>query len=540
MNFILDFDKNDTNYKISSLDSQIVSFNESFKDKRYILSLNTKEEIKINSIKIEIDHKFLKSDLFFLNGYQSWTDSYLYKYEDKFKNIMKTPKFLLKAFAFDKYGDSHFKKYDKNVFHGYDLAYIKGEESFFIASLNYKKAFLIINFDKKNNKIILESDFNNIKVSGDVTLFDFIIGDDIKSTSDLYFSYFNIKKNDKIFGYTSWYNHYQNINEKLIMDSLDSLDSRFNLFQIDDGYEEYVGDWLNVDKNKFPNGLKPIVDKIHDKGFKASIWLAPFVVEEKSQIYNEHKDWVMKVDGNPVKCGSNWSGFYALDIYNSEVRDYIKKSLEHFMDLGFDFFKLDFLYASTVVKRDNKTRAQVSYESYEFLRSILKDKLILGCGAVISSAYNNFDYMRIGPDVSLKFDDVWFMRFFHRERISTKNTLRNTIYRSMLNGNVFYNDPDVFLLRDDNINLSIEQRKALIIINSLFGSVLMTSDNISYYDNNKKEILDFAFNIYNNATNKNYEKLGNNIKISFDLDNKKYEFLYDINKGILRGGKNGD
>ena len=66
MNFILDFDKNDTNYKISSLDSQIVSLRESFKDKRYILSLNTKEEIKINSIKIEIEHNFLKSDLFFL------------------------------------------------------------------------------------------------------------------------------------------------------------------------------------------------------------------------------------------------------------------------------------------------------------------------------------------------------------------------------------------------------------------------------------------------------------------------------------------
>ncbi len=536
MNFILDFDKNDTNYKISSLDSQIVSFNESFKDKRYILSLNTKEEIKINSIKIEIEHKFLKSDLFFLNGYQSWTDSYLYKYEDKFKNIMKTPKFLLKAFAFDKYGDSHFKKYDKNVFHGYDFAYIKGEESVFIASLNYKNAFLIINFDKKNNKIILESDFNNTRVSGDVTLFDFIIGDDIKSTSDLYFNYFNIKKNDKIFGYTSWYNHYQNINEKLIMDSLDSLDSRFNLFQIDDGYEEYVGDWLNVDKNKFPNGLKPIVDKIHNKGFKAGIWLAPFVVEEKSQIYNEHKDWVMKVDGNPVKCGSNWSGFYALDIYNIEVRDYIKKSLEYFIDLGFDFFKLDFLYAVTLPRYYDKTKAMATDIAYKFIRDILGDRLILGCGAIPVSSAQYFDYLRVGPDVSLLFDDVWYMKYAHRERISTKITLQNTIYRSIFNRHMFLNDPDVFLLRDDNIELTNEQKYAILTIDALFVSVLMTSDNIGAYDDKKKKLLEDALYKYKNAKNQSFERVKNLINIKYELDEMEFKLTYDTERGVFING----
>ena len=37
----------------------------------------------------------------------------------------------------------------------------------------------------------------------------------------------------KLFGYTSWYNYYQNINESIILRDLDALDSRFELFQID-------------------------------------------------------------------------------------------------------------------------------------------------------------------------------------------------------------------------------------------------------------------------------------------------------------------
>ena len=36
----------------------------------------------------------------------------------------------------------------------------------------------------------------------------------------------------------------QDINEKIILRDLDALDSRFELFQIDDGYETFVGDWL--------------------------------------------------------------------------------------------------------------------------------------------------------------------------------------------------------------------------------------------------------------------------------------------------------
>ena len=312
------------------------------------------------------------------------------------------------------------------------------------------------------------------------------------------------------------------------------MDQRFNLFQIDDGYETFVGDWLDIDKNKFPHGLKPIVDKIHERGYKAGIWLAPFVAETNSNVFKNHQDWLKRnEDGSLAKCGSNWSGFYALDLQKEEVREYIKSCLLYYVELGFDFFKLDFLYASMIAPTFGKSRAMMSRETYQLLREVLKDKMILGCGANCFSSYGLFDYLRIGPDVSLKFDDAWFMHFMHRERISTKITLQNTIYRSLFDKHLFLNDPDVFLLRKDNIHLKDYQKNSLITINSLFGSVLMTSDNIAEYDEQTKSLLNEKLNLFYNAKDVSFKKNGKYINISYSLDGQKYEFVYNPKKGKI-------
>ena len=342
------------------------------------------------------------------------------------------------------------------------------------------------------------------------------------------------KNVEKIFGYTSWYNYYQNINEEIVLRDLDALDNRFNLFQIDDGYETFVGDWLDVNSKKFPNGLAPIVEKIHSKGFRAGLWLAPFVAEEKSKLFKEHQDFFKKdKKGHPIKAGGNWSGHYCLDLENEEVLDYIKTCLKHYMKMGFDFFKLDFLYAAGIPEYEGKSRAMVQSQAYKFLREVLKDRVILGCGAHVLNSYNNFDYLRIGPDVSLVFDDVAYMRLFHRERISTKVTLQNTIYRSFMNKHLFGNDPDVFLLRDDNIQLTNKQKKALVTINALFGSVLMTSDNVASYDENKKALLESALDLFRFGEVLEYKTDRHLIKVKYLVKGKEHSFTYNTNKGEL-------
>ena len=510
---------------------------------RHTVTLTAKKKLTLGSYK-EYSPDFFakgkkkthKKSSYFMNGYQSWTDTREFTYKEKEHDVTKLPRFVINAFSFDRYGDPLFYDYSKKKIHGYDVFYSKDPRPCFVASLNEKNAYLIAEIKRKTGELTLISDVEGkVLDKGDTfILCDYIFSDSYASGVAALRKHFSNKPAKKIFGYTSWYNYYQNINEEIILRDLEALDKRFNLFQIDDGYETFVGDWLDVDPKKFPGGLAPIVEAVHKKGYMAGIWLAPFVAEKKSRLFKEKPEWFKKDDeGNPVKCGSNWSGFYALDLENAEVRDYIGNCLKTYSNMGFDFFKLDFLYASNLPKYQGKTRSEAAHYAYSFLREVLGDKLILGCGDTLSNACGVFDYSRIGPDVSLKFDDVWYMRAMHRERISTKVTLQNTIYRGFLNDVYFGNDPDVFLLRDKNLSLSEEQRKALITINALFGSVMMTSDNISEYDEEKRKLLASSLDLFENAEVVSFEKNEKVITVVYKLRGKEHKIKYHTEKGVL-------
>ena len=513
-----------------------VTISENREGNRTIVKLLAGEEITLAKADITYPCHINFKDLYFLNGYQSWTDTKEYKLSKQLRDIKKSPHIISNMFAMDRYGDATFYKYSIRKSHGYDVFYSKGKHECFIYNLNYKTAYLIIELIKDRSSIHLVSDVKGllVKKGQEVTIFDYCYYDNFEKGLYAFWDAFPIRNVKKILGYTSWYNYYQNINELIINRDLEALDNRFDVFQIDDGYETFVGDWLDVDPAKFPHGLKPIINQIHFKGYKAGLWLAPFVAETKSKLFNEHPNWLRKdKKGKPIKAGGNWSGFYSLDLDNPEVIEYIKKCLTHYMDMGVDFFKLDFLYAAALPEYEGKTRCQVQDEAYQLLRETLKNKVILGCGANIINSYEHFDYLRIGPDVSLEYDDVFYMRMFHRERISTKVTLQNTIYRSFMNNHLFGNDPDVFLLRDENIKLSKEQRETLSRLNALFGSVLFTSDNIATYDEEKKKLFDEVLNIFYNAHNRRYITKGNLVEISYELYGQKKSMTYNIKKGVL-------
>lgn len=96
-------------------------------------------------------------------------------------------------------------------------------------------------------------------------------------------------------------------------------------------------------------------------------------------------------------------------------------------------------------------------------------------------AFGLVDYCRVSCDVSLDWNDVWYMRLFHRERVSTKQAINNTVFRRQLNGRAYGSDPDVFFLREENCKLTAEQKRTLATLNALLGNVFLTSDMPSRY-----------------------------------------------------------
>lgn len=504
---------------------------------RTTIRLFAKRPLTLATSSFEVPFEYNSDDHFFVNGYQSWTDTREFALSEYIHDLKKVPAFLRNIFHFDNYGDAWFIKYQKDNFHSFTYAYRKKKkgEAELIGSLNEENAFLIIHYKKAENVLSIRSDCQYKKVEEEFVLYDFVeYSGRVKEVLERYFANYGTCSAPPIRGYTSWYLHYQDINEEKILTALKGIEStHFDLFQIDDGYETFVGDWMDIDSEKFPNGLKGIVDKIHAKGLKAGIWLAPFVCETKSQLFKNHPEWLYRENGKEVFAGSNWSGDVVLDIRLREVQEYIKNCLVYYMDMGFDFFKLDFLYAAALIHEGKGyTRAEIMRKAMKGLREILGDKLILGCGVPLSSAFNLVDYCRIGPDVSLIFDDVFYMRKMHRERISTKVTLQNTIYRAHMDGSVFRCDPDVFLLRDNDIKLSKEQRRALCMINHLCGSVYLTSDNVGSYDSEKTAVLAEAQKL-SDAEITDIERSGSRITIRYLLNGEESELVYNSQKGIL-------
>ena len=77
------------------------------------------------------------------------------------------------------------------------------------------------------------------------------------------------------------------------------------------------------------------------------------------------------------------------------------------------------------------------------------------------------------------------------------------------------------LLRKNNIRLSEKQRIALSTINSLFGSLLMTSDNPKDYDEKQFLQLKEIFSLFQDAKNVDFETLENKIRITYEFKGER-------------------
>ena len=97
-------------------------------------------------------------------------------------------------------------------------------------------------------------------------------------------------------------------------------------FVMDDGWfgqrkddHAGLGDWY-VNKEKFPNGLKPLIDKVHALGMDFGLWVEPEMVNPDSDLYRKHPDWVLNFTGRPRSEGRNQ---LVLNLARQDVRDYV-------------------------------------------------------------------------------------------------------------------------------------------------------------------------------------------------------------------------
>lgn len=455
--------------------------------------LQADDEVDIVSLEVCRSFPADRQRTVFMNGFQSWTGSREWRRGEHMHGLRPIFSPWIRKYRLQNYGDYHFADYGgSHDLHGYTFAYLReGSNLHLVGSLAERYGYTQMRWEWRACRLTCALDSEGLRLQGSAVLLElFETGGEEGIPFSRYFARMGVEADAPLrTGWTSWYKHYTAVNEDILRQNLHSFTKNgipIDIFQIDDGWQRAVGDWLHAD-DSFPRGMKPVADEIRRSGFTPGLWLAPFIAEGISELYREHPGWfIHEEDGKPLVAGYNpfqWRGrFYALDTELPEVWEYLQRVFRRVIqEWGYSFLKLDFLYAAGLRPRNGKSRGQIMYEAMGKLRELAGEVPILGCGVPLGSSFGRVDYCRISADVAPKWEDRRLKLLRYRERVSTINSLTSTRSRWPLGGRAFVNDPDVFILRSGDQELSDDQRFTLFLMNQIYGGLVFTSDDPDEY-----------------------------------------------------------
>jgi alpha-galactosidase len=141
-----------------------------------------------------------------------------------------------------------------------------------------------------------------------------------------------------------------NFNEKKLAGIVrDAKKLGLDLFLLDDGWfaNKYprnndmagLGDWQE-NKSKLPDGIGYLVREADSAGVKFGIWIEPEMVNPKSELYENHPDWILKLPNRPENYYRNQ---LVLDLANPKVQDFVYNIVDGILSAnpGLAFFKWD-------------------------------------------------------------------------------------------------------------------------------------------------------------------------------------------------------
>jgi len=183
----------------------------------------------------------------------------------------------------------------------------------------------------------------------------------------------------------NWESTYFDFNEPKLGELVaDTKKLGVDLFLLDDGWfgNKYprngdstgLGDWQE-NKQKLPHGIGWLVQQAKDQQVKSGIWIEPEMVSPKSELYEQHPDWVVK---QPLRQEYYYRNQLVLDMSNPQVQDLVFKVIDELFTKypGLAFIKWDcnsIIYnAYSVYLKDRQSHFYIEY--YRGLYNVL-DKI---------------------------------------------------------------------------------------------------------------------------------------------------------------------
>lgn len=304
-------------------------------------------------------------------------------------------------------------------------------------------------------------------------------------------------------GWCSWYHYFHDVTEAALRHNLAASDDwPFEVFQLDDGFQAHIGDWL-VTNDKFPSDLATIADAISAAGRTPGLWLAPFLASSDAPVFHTHPEWFAREVAHPERpvagmLHEHWGGLmWQLDTTNPEVLDHLESTARTLREMGYSYLKLDFTFSPGVrgVYHDPAaTPAQRIRAGYDAIRrGAGDDAFILGCGAPLGAVVGVVDAMRIGPDVAPSWEvgphDL-LLPGLERVAPATRHAWTSTLHRSYMHRRLWLNDPDCLMLRQRETALTPDQARAWALAVGLSGGLALVSDDLALLDAESHALLD--------------------------------------------------
>ncbi len=499
-------------------------------DSTYELYVSSKLSPAAISVRIPVEVS--DGETVFMNGFQSATDSRERTINEKMRGVDAVSAYANRIYTEVVGGDYSIVKYKnkRGVTHGFSYCYFRnGDKYRFFGSLDESTGYTVFKYDANTATLKISKDIEGVKLFDDYKAMAIFFAEG--SEDEVFDKWFEaIGGNDsipapEIIGYST--KKLDKIDEKIVLRKLSAVKRCFpvkaNAYIIDGEYCVH-GNWLSPYEDKFPRGLRALADKFKANDMIAGLCLSPFTVDEDSDVFIKHKDWILCMpNGRFVKAKKN---LYVLDSENEQVRAYVREVLHTILYMwGFDLVKLDNLYVAGISCGEGKSRGERMCSAMRFLRECCGGKLMYADHTPLMPAFGLADYCAISCDATATNMPAAYAKRFYRESASVRNASADVVFRHGLNRRAFLSAPCGISFDEKEFffdgNLNNAEQNVLTNIAGLFTSVLIFHDSGAAYDQKKKRRFVKMCNLAR-AKNVTVDRVDNGFVINYKLDGRSY------------------
>ena len=132
--------------------------------------ITPKTAVAFAKLCFELPYHYEKDSRIFVNGYQSWTDSFEYSVDESMRELSRLTEFCItktpiKAIGLPKSGDTLFHKFPRKngFFYGWSYGYVRNGVSVTVfGSLDERSGFTCVSFDVNNSAVLIEKDLEGV------------------------------------------------------------------------------------------------------------------------------------------------------------------------------------------------------------------------------------------------------------------------------------------------------------------------------------------------------------------------------------------